>query len=148
MIEHSGSSGGYAWTTGPSGECNAPCGGGTKQREIFCSAKVSLHMHTYRAITPKLLPRTLLSVWMRVYATHTTDQKRRSLAMKILAGQGKRFHRKRWISQRGIVRWMVGSWGNCTQDNATDCTSFQFRNVFCEQILANNVPSLVSGRSF
>ena len=85
---------------------------------------------------------------MRVYATHTTDQKRRSLAMKILAGQGKRFHRKRWISQCGIVRWMVGSWGNCTQDNATDCTSFQFRNVFCEQILANNVPSLVSGRSF
>ena len=35
-----------------------------------------------------------------------------------------------------------------TADNATDCTSFQFRNVFCEQILANNVPSLVSGRSF
>ena len=43
-----------------------------------------------------------------------------------------------------MARWMVGSWGNCTQDNATDCTSFQFRNVFCEQILANNVPSLVS----
>ena len=90
MIEHSGSSGGYAWTTGPSGECNAPCGGGTKQREIFCSAKVSLHMHTERLHQfAKLLPRTLLSAWMRVYATHTTDQKRRSLAMKILAGQGK-----------------------------------------------------------
>ena len=43
---------------------------------------------------------------------------------------------------------MVGSWGNCTQDNTTDCTSFQFRNVFCEQILANNVPSLVSLREF
>ena len=54
-----------------------------------------------------------------------------------------RFHGKEEISQCGIARWMVGSWGNCTQDNATDCTSFQFRNVFCEQILANNVPSLV-----
>ena len=82
---------------------------------------------------------------MRVYATHTTDQRRRSLAMKILAGRGKTpkgKKRSKYIC--GIVRWMVGSWGNCTQDNATDCTSFQFRNVFCEQILANNVPSLVS----
>ena len=41
-------------------------------------------------------------------------------------------------------RWNVGEWGNCTEGNGTqDCTQFQFRNVFCEQTLANNVPSLV-----
>ena len=40
-------------------------------------------------------------------------------------------------------RWNVGEWGNCTEGNGTDCTQFQFRNVFCEQVLANNVPSLV-----
>ena len=40
-------------------------------------------------------------------------------------------------------RWNVGEWGNCTEGNGTDCTQFQFRNVFCEQNLANNVPSLV-----
>jgi hypothetical protein len=38
----------------------------------------------------------------------------------------------------------VGEWGNCTVGNETDCTQYQFRNVFCEQVLANNMPSLVS----
>ena len=40
-------------------------------------------------------------------------------------------------------KWNVGDWGNCTEGNGTDCTQFQFRNVFCEQVLSNNVPSLV-----
>jgi hypothetical protein len=38
----------------------------------------------------------------------------------------------------------VGEWGNCTTGNDTDCTQYQFRNVFCEQVLANNLPSLVA----
>ena len=37
----------------------------------------------------------------------------------------------------------MGEWGNCTEGNDTDCTQYQFRNVFCEQVLANNMPSLV-----
>ncbi len=45
-----------------------------------------------------------------------------------------------------IIRWNVGDWGNCTVSNGTEeteCTQYQFRNVFCEQVLANNMPSLV-----
>ena len=36
---------------GPSGECNAPCGGGTKQREIFCSAKVGFKILQFTPIS-------------------------------------------------------------------------------------------------
>ena len=42
-------------------------------------------------------------------------------------------------------RYNVGEWGNCTVANETesDCTQYQFRNVFCEQVVANNLPTLV-----
>ena len=105
MIDHSGSSGGYAWVTGPPGECNAPCGGGTKQREIFCSAKVSF-CNSHAGDFSKILPRTLLSEWTRVCAIHTTDQKKRSLAMKILAGQG----RIPWESRDLSIVGLSGGW--------------------------------------
>ena len=53
------------------------------------------------------------------------------------------------IDYPNFVRWNVGEWGNCTVANETssadnsDCVQYQFRNVFCEQVLANNMPSLV-----
>ena len=33
----SGSGGGYSWTQFSWSECNAPCGGGTRARKVFCS---------------------------------------------------------------------------------------------------------------
>lgn len=47
--------------------------------------------------------------------------------------------------------WKVGPWSNCTGSNNTEtvppeedeCTQYQFRNVFCEQIVSNNVGSVV-----
>ena len=46
----SGSGGGYSWTQSSWGECNAPCGGGTRAREVFCSQVDILNSQTEAGI--------------------------------------------------------------------------------------------------
>ena len=104
-----GSTGGYSWTQAAWGECNAPCGGGTRAREVFCSA-----VDTFERVDTNLCD---------AYLKPPDNETCNASPCK--------------------PRWNVGEWGNCTEGNGTDCTQFQFRNVFCEQNLANNVPSLV-----
>lgn len=104
-----GTSGGYSWTQASWGECNAPCGGGTRVREVFCSA-----VDTFERVDDGLC-----DPYLKPPENETCN------------------------ASPCKPRWNVGEWGNCTEGNGTDCTQFQFRNVFCEQTLANNVPSLV-----
>merc|ERR1719400_1270707 len=105
----SGSGGGYSWTQSAWSDCNSPCGGGTRARQVSCSNLETLQQVDDSLCDPYIKPP----------------------------------HNETCNSSPCKPKWNVGAWGNCTEGNGTDCTQFQFRNVFCEQVLANNVPSLV-----
>ena len=105
----SGSGGGYSWTQSAWSDCNSPCGGGTRARQVSCSNLETLQQVDDSLCDPYIKPP----------------------------------HNETCNSTPCKPKWNVGAWGNCTEGNGTDCTQFQFRNVFCEQVLANNVPSLV-----